>query len=53
MKAIREELAKGPGDRVAVTMERDSAERTVTSAKKPETRTRGIEKIVESLTGVV
>ncbi|MGW4355014.1 YdeI/OmpD-associated family protein [Nocardia sp. NPDC004582] len=87
LKAIREELGKGPGDRVAVTVERDSAERTitvpedlataltaadaraafdalsytrrrehvtaVTGAKKTETRTRRIEKIVESLTGAV
>ncbi|MEU1205919.1 DUF1905 domain-containing protein [Nocardia sp. NPDC005825] len=29
LKAIREELGKGPGDRVTVTLERDSAERTV------------------------
>lgn len=85
LKAIRTELGKGPGDQVTVTLERDTAERTVTvpddlaaalttagvraafdalsysnrrehatsvtDAKKPETRTRRIAKIVESLTG--
>ncbi|MGW4244181.1 YdeI/OmpD-associated family protein [Nocardia sp. NPDC004722] len=29
LKAIRTELGKGPGDQVAVTVERDTAERTV------------------------
>ncbi|MFE3192320.1 YdeI/OmpD-associated family protein [Nocardia sp. NPDC059240] len=30
LKAIRTELGKGPGDQVTVTLERDTAERTVT-----------------------
>ncbi|MVU81129.1 DUF1905 domain-containing protein [Nocardia sp. ET3-3] len=84
LKAIRTELGKGPGDHVTVTVERDTAERTitipddlsaaldaagvggafealsystrrehvtaVTEAKKPETRTRRITKIIDSLT---
>lgn len=85
LKGIRAELGKEPGDTVAVTVERDSAERTVevpeelavaleaagargafdalsytnrkehaaavAEAKRPETRTRRIAKIVESLAG--
>ncbi|MFE3254749.1 YdeI/OmpD-associated family protein [Nocardia sp. NPDC059091] len=85
LKAIRAELGKGAGDRVAVTVERDAVERAiavpddlaaalreagvqdafdglsytnrrehvtaVTDAKKPETRTRRIGKIVDSLAG--
>ncbi|MBB5912263.1 hypothetical protein BJY24_001130 [Nocardia transvalensis] len=83
VKAIRAELGKQPGDTVDVTLERDTAERTVdipddlaaaladagvrepfdrlsytrrrehvtsvTGAKRPETRARRIDKIVEAL----
>ncbi|MEC3952366.1 YdeI/OmpD-associated family protein [Nocardia sp. CDC153] len=83
LKAIQSELGKGPGDQVKVTIERDTAERTITvpgdladalsaaglraafdalsytnrkeaassvaEAKKPETRTRRIAKVIDSL----
>ncbi|MFJ4652164.1 YdeI/OmpD-associated family protein [Nocardia sp. NPDC088792] len=85
LKAVQTELNKSPGDKVTVTVERDTAERTVevptdlaealnqkglrpafdklgyttrkehslsvTDAKRPETRTRRIEKIITSLGG--
>lgn len=85
LKAIRAELGKAPGDHVTVTVERETADRTVaipddlsaalaaagvresfealsytkrreavasvTDAKKPETRTRRIAKVIESLGG--
>lgn len=85
LKSIRAQLAKSPGDKVTITVERDTTERTVevpadlaaalkekglrqsfdalsyttrkehalsvTDAKRPETRTRRIEKIITSLGG--
>lgn len=85
LKAIQAELGKTPGDKVTVTVERDTAERTVevptdlaaaleakdlrpafdnlgyttrkehalavADAKRPETRTRRIDKIITSLGG--
>ncbi|MFI1915942.1 YdeI/OmpD-associated family protein [Nocardia sp. NPDC020380] len=85
LEAVQAELGKTPGDTVTITVERDTAERTVevpadlaealkekglrpafdqlsyttrkehalsvTEAKRPETRTRRIEKIITSLGG--